>query len=156
MENLHRDYKPIKVKSYLKSSKIGGIIIRLRFRKVNNLKFYQYLFRPVKDIYYWLPYISIIAVDKYSQIGPKKRFPYSNVWFEVKETSEIYEQGLWDFIFHQQKLYKHSKEIRLSLPFVAGELLTVTRKQVIRTLDEFTFHKTMQQHRVRLLNQKVK
>lgn len=151
-ENLHRDYIPLRVKDHFKSSVIGGIIIRLSFVKVNNLNIFQKFLlpkwlKPHKDIYYWLPYKNIVAstTDKYSTLGSNKRFPFAQTWFEVKETCEIYEEGLSRYALSQKRLAKHAKELRLALPFLAKELLPTTRKCVIRMLDEHLFTKTTQQ-----------
>lgn len=155
-ENLHRDYQPLKVKGHIKSSIVGGIIIKMRFVKVKNMTILDVLkllffLGPYKDVYYWLPYKNIIDSTKYSSIGSAKRFPFANLWLEVRPTSEIYEQGLNDFVFHTKRIAKHSNEMRLALPFLSSELLTVTRKSVIRMLDEHLFTKT-RQHVVRKIN----
>lgn len=93
-----------------------------------------------KDKFFWLPYKSVVdASSKYSVVGPKRRDPYANVWFEVKCDSEIYEQGLNDFIFHQKKLYKARKEMRVTQPFLSNELLLLTNKKTIKVLDAYVF-----------------
>jgi len=146
--NLHRDYEPFKVVDYMKSPLVRGMIVKLRFWKVRKLTLLQFLWFPrrFKDIYFWLPYKNVVDTStKYSVLGSKSRFPYANIWFEVKPTSEIYEQGLNDFIFKQKAIAKHTNEIRTMQPFLTSELLTLTRKKVIKRLDDFLFNKTMKQ-----------
>jgi hypothetical protein len=139
---LHSDYTPKRVINRTISSTIGGAIIKLRFKKTKHLTILNIIWFPsrYKDLYFWLPYKRIMdASPKYGVLGSSKRFPYANVWFEVKLDSEIYEQGLRDFIFRRRKLYKAEGKIRLALPFLTDELLTLTCKKVIRKLDGYVF-----------------
>jgi hypothetical protein len=155
-ENLHRDYLPYKVVERAQSSLISGIILCMRFTKRNNLSLFEkirtFLLIPKhKDIYFWLPYKRIVeASTKYGVVGPASRFPYANQWFEVKQDSEIYKQGLLKFIFHREKLYKAKNELRLTEPFLASELITLTRKAVIRELDARVFKKAKQRRKLKM------
>jgi len=140
--NLHRDYNPSRVVDHIKSSIVRGAIIKLRFKKKRHRNIFQFIFGNYKDIYFWLPYKNVVDIsDKYSVIGSATRFPYSACWFEVKETSDIYGQGLNDFIFNQRKLSSFTHEVRIVQPFLTSELLTLTRKLVIKKLDDFMFKK---------------
>lgn len=144
--NIHHDYDPIRIVSYINSSVVRGIIVKVRFRKRRNLTFLQkccivMCFLRNKDIYFWLPYKYVVeASGKYDIIGGKARDPYAKQWFEVKEISEIYKQGLSNFALKEQKIHKHTNELRLTPPFLASELLTLSRKKVIKMLDSFLFH----------------
>jgi len=155
-ENLHRDYLPHKVVKRAQSSIISGIIICMRFTKRNNLSLFErlrtiFLIPKHKDIYFWLPYKRIVdASTKYGVVGPASRYPYSNQWFEVKQDSEIYKQGLLKFIFHRENLYKAKNELRLTEPFLASELNILTRKVVIRALDARVFKKAKQQQKLKM------
>ena len=157
-ENLHRDYIPYKGKEHIKGFLAGGIIVKLRFKK--NISLYKHLpmwLRPNKDVFYWLPYKKIVdSTEKYSVVGPASRFPFAKCWFEVRDTSEIYEVGLSNFILQAKRIYKHTNEMRTALPFLNSELLTVTRKKVIKMLDEYLFTKTIQQQKVRIYYRKHK
>lgn len=147
--NFHQDYDPCVVVSSTKSSLVKGAVVQLRFKKVNNLTLLERLLRIInvyktKDIYYWLPYKSVVdASDKYSVKGSNARFPYSAIWFEVKENSEIYKQGLEGFKFRRVSANAPSQDVRLTHPFMPNELLTLTRKKVIRMLDNHIFNKTI-------------
>lgn len=147
-ENLHRDYLPFKVKECVKSSIVSGVILKLCFIKVDNMSLlerirYILLMPKYKDVYFWLPYKRVVdASSKYGITGPSSRYPYANQWFEVKHDSEIYEQGLNEFVFHREKLYKAKNELRLTEPFLASELLTLTRKVTIKVLDTHVFKTT--------------
>lgn len=139
---LHRDYVPTRVIDQTISSLVGGAVIKLRFKKIKHLTILNIIWYPsrLKDLYFWLPYKNIIdALPNYGATGPSRRFPYANIWFEVKEDSEVYEQGLRDYTFRRRKLYRAENKVRLALPFLADELLTLTRKQVIRKLDDYVF-----------------
>ena len=146
-ENLHRDFAPVGVVSHMRTSLVQGIVVMLRFKKTINLTTWQKLLRVIciyktKDIYYWLPYRNMVdASDKYSTTGPNSRYPYAKAWFEVKETSEIYKQGLNDFVFRKQLIAQHTHELRSANTFLPSELLPVTRKKVLKMLDEFVFTK---------------
>lgn len=150
-DNLHQDYIPTHVVSHMKTSLVRGIIVLLRFKKTESLTKCQKILSKLKlykckDIYFWLPYKNVLeAGEKYSLAGPQSRYPFAKQWFEVKETSEIYKQGLNDFVFKQQLLYQHSHELRQTPPFLASELLTLTRKSVIKILDDFVFKRKQQQ-----------
>jgi hypothetical protein len=142
MDNLHRDFIPVRVVEHIKSTLVRGIIIKVRFKKVHNRTILQLIWPRRKDVYFWLPYKNVVdATNKYSVVGSKSRYPYAKMWFEVKPTSEIYTQGLSDFVFYQQQMHEHTKEIRLIQPFLTSELLTLTRKKVIKILDDFVFTK---------------
>lgn len=144
-DNLHRDFEPTLVIDSIKSKTIRGAILLLRFKKVSNLTFFQkiltfFMIYLSKDIYFWLPYKGVVdGSNKYSVIGPAKRHPYSNCWFEIKETNEIYKRGLTDFVYKQRELCKNSAEYCLAQPFLKDSLIIVTRKRVIRVLDSFLF-----------------
>jgi hypothetical protein len=146
-ENLHRDYDPLWVVDRTKSTLVRGAIVLLRFRKVRNLTTLErllsfILIRKIKDIYFWLPYKNVIdASNKYSVIGPSRRDPYANQWFEIRDTCSIYKQGLNEFVFKQHQLTQLEKRIRITAIFLTSELLPLTRKKVIKVLDEFMFKK---------------
>jgi hypothetical protein len=142
--NLHRDYDPNGIMDYFKSSVVQGVIIKLRFVRKRNRTLFEKIWIPArnKDIYFWLPYKNIVSgSDKYSIVGPESRFPYAKIWFEVKPECEIYKQGLNSFIFKQQLIREKAKEVCLLHPFLATELLTLSRKKVIKILDDFVFKK---------------
>lgn len=126
-----KKYKPHKVVEFVRSSIISGIIARVRFRRRILLIFYQ-----SKDIYYWLPYKKLIDQDKrYGIVGPNRRDPYAACWFEVKSDSELYKQGLNEFIFRHKKLYRAGNAVRIQI-FTPKELVLLNRKSVTRFLDE--------------------
>jgi len=146
-KQIFQEYIFDKIKDSVQSSIVSGVILKVRFIKVCNISFFEAIFyllnMPIyKDIYFWLPYKRIVeASSKYGIIGPASRFPYSNQWFEVKQNSEIYKQGLNNFVFHRKKIYKSTNELRQSEAFLASELFILTRKSIIKELDAFLFKK---------------
>lgn len=127
--NLHRDYIPYSVLSHKTSAQLSGAITKVRFVKVENMSLCEELrliigIYKYKDVYFWLPYKHVIDKSaKYSVIGPASRFPFANQWFEIKEQNSIYKQGLKT----------------ITLESLLNDLLIVTRKVVIRYLDENLF-----------------
>ena len=83
-ENFHRDYIPIKIVDHMKSGIIRGVIVKLRFHKIDTLNILQSILiafgiHKHKDIYFWLPYKNVVkASNKYGTIGAASRDPYSN------------------------------------------------------------------------------
>lgn len=156
-ENLHRDYIPVRVSTHEKSKKLQGIVVCLEFYKVQNTTWWQEILTYIgiykcKEIYFWLPYKTVVETsNKYGVIGPKSRDPYANQWFQIKETHIIYEQGL-DNYRNLNKTGIRYKNIPTNIPFEAKELFILTRKEVIRMLDNFVFN-TNNSHKKRAKNQ---
>jgi hypothetical protein len=120
----------------MKSSTIKGAIVKLRFHK--NILFHL-LYRS-KDIYFWLPYKAVLDKENtYRILGPSKRFPYANVWFEIKTDSEIYKQGLNDFVYRQSLIRKATHELRTSSIFLASELNILRKRAIIKILNNHVF-----------------
>lgn len=140
-KNLHRDHIPLKILDSSRTYLVEGAIVKLRFIKVKNLSLFEWILYVIFRIpittsrYYWLPYKHIMdKLSNYGVLGPASRFPYSNQWFEIKQNNEIYKQGLNKFTFRNKK----RKKQQLSL-FPTDELLTLTRKSVIKMLDNHLF-----------------
>ena len=139
-EDTHRDFIPLRVVNQATTSKIKGVIMEVEFKKINNLTLWQSILDALyitlhKTIYFWLPYKTLVkGHNKYSVIGGRGRDPYAKQWFEIKEDTDIYELGLKEFIFHQNK-----RKAFCLLPFMPEEMLTLTRKKVIKMLDENLF-----------------
>lgn len=146
-ENLHRDYVPTKVIDHIANECAMGAVVKLRFIKVRNCNWFERLRKQLsipkyKDIYFWLPYKSVVENNsKYSIVGKASRFPYANIWLEVKEDCKIYDQGLEKYTIEQKVERVSSLASGNAWPFRADELTLVTRKSVIRTLDQYSFQK---------------
>ena len=145
-ENLHRDYIPHNVETHFKSNVVSGIIVLLCFYKLNNLTTFERVLKfftviKTRDVYYWLPFKKVVeGSNKYGVIGPKSRNPYANQWFEIKEHHNIYKQGLDEY----GRLHSYGRQVKTLLPFNEKDMLILTRKAVIRMLDEFVFAKKQQ------------
>ena len=147
-ENLHRDYVPHNVVTHFKSKVVSGIIVLICFYKTKNLTTFERILKffavtKTRDVYYWLPFKALVeGSNKYGVIGPKSRDPYANQWFEIKEHHDVYKQGLDEY----GRLHTYGKQVKTLIPFNEKDMLILTRKAVIKMLDEFVFAKK-QQHR---------
>ena len=142
-ENLHRDYIPHNIVTHFKSNVVSGMIVVVCFYKIKNLTTFEKIFNTfyiikTKDVYYWLPFKKVVeGSNKYGVIGPKSRDPYANQWFEIRESHNIYKQGMDEYI----RLHSYRQQVRTAIPFEKKDLLILTRKVVIRMLDNFVFTK---------------
>jgi hypothetical protein len=143
-DNLHANYIPTKIVQSMKSTIIRGIIVKLRFWKTNQLTFWQIVwpFARTKYLYFWLPYKSVVdSSNKYSIVGGKSRDPYAMSWFEVKEISYIYKQGIYKYVFETEREKTKLQGYCVWTPFLGLELNILTRKKIIKMLDDFVFTK---------------
>jgi hypothetical protein len=147
-KELHSEYIPIKTTEYLKTTIVEGIIVGILFKKVKHLSLLLWIRTYIlrwpehKEVYFWLPYKTVIEdSEKYSNIGSNKRFPYAAIWFQIKPNCDIYKQGLTNYAFASYRIKNAEAKLRFARIFDTNELMILTRKSVIRMLDDFVFTK---------------